>query len=269
MEIIGDYHMHTPLCGHADGSPSEYAAQAVKYGLKEIGFSDHAPFVHCVDPTVTMSIDQLPQYHQMIEDVQKEYKDKLTIKIALEADFIPGYEAKTKAIVESYPYDYIIGSVHFIKDWGFDHPDQRERWEESDTDAIYKDYYELLRQSAQTGMFNVIGHADLVKKFGHRAKSDMSDEVQKTAEVFKACNVAIEINTAGLRKPVKEIYPSLWNLEIYCAVGVPLTFGADAHTPTDVGKDFDQAYALAVKAGYKEYVTFKQRKIDNIIKLEN
>jgi len=269
MSLIGDYHMHTPLCGHAVGESSEYAEHALKIGLKEIGFSDHAPFVHCVDPAVTMDMKQLPEYHQMIEEVRAEYKDRLNIKIALEADFIPGYEEKTKAIVEGYPYDYIIGSVHFIKDWGFDHPDQRDRWEESDTDAVYKDYYELLRQSAQTGMFNIMGHVDLVKKFGHRAKADMSGEVQKTAEVFKASGAAIEINTAGLRKPVKEIYPSLWNLEIYCAAGVPLTFGADAHKPEDVGKDFDRALELAKAAGYKEYVAFKQRKIERVIKLED
>src|SRR5882672_11263776 len=125
---ISDYHMHTPLCGHAIGEPEEYARQAIKVGLKEIGFSDHAPLVSHVDPKITMSEEQLPLYLKMIESVKKNNKSRLTIKIGLEADFIPGYEEKTWAIIAGYDYDYIIGSVHFIKRWGFDDPAERERW---------------------------------------------------------------------------------------------------------------------------------------------
>ena len=122
MKPIFDHHMHTPLCGHAIGEPEEYVKHAIKIGLKEIGFSDHAPFVHMRDPGVTMGIEQLPDYHRMIEEVQEKYKDQIIIKIALEADFIPGYEDKTLEIIQGYDYDYIIGSVHFINDWAFDDP---------------------------------------------------------------------------------------------------------------------------------------------------
>ena len=111
-------------------------------------------------------------------------------------------------------------------------------------------------------MFDIMGHVDLVKKFGHRATDDMTEEIQKTARIFKESGVAVEINTAGLRKPVKEIYPSLDALKIYCASEIPLTFGSDAHDPRDVGKDFDQAVALAKAVGYKEYLIFKKRKIE-------
>ena len=245
MKPIADYHMHTPLCGHAVGAPTEYARHAVSVGFEEIGFSDHAPLVSYVDPRITMSFDQLPQYHKMIEEVQKEFKGKLRIKMALEADFIPGYEKKTKAILDGYPYDYVIGSVHFIKDWGFDNPDERASWNDKDVNQVYRDYYDLLRQSAQSKMFDIMGHVDLVKKFGHRATDDMTGEVEETAKVFKEFEMAVEINTAGLRKPVKEIYPTPWMLKIYCQAGVPLTFGSDAHDPHDVGKDFKAAAELA------------------------
>ena len=267
MIPINDYHMHTPLCGHAIGEPQEYVEQAIKGGLQEIGFSDHAPMVHMVDPRITMNLQQLPQYYRMIEDVREKYKNQLRIKIAIEADFIPGFEDKTQAILDDYPYDYVIGSVHFIKDWGFDNPDDRSKWDQKDVNQVYRDYYDLLRQSAKTGFYNIIGHADLVKKFGHRASEDMTDEVQKTAQVFKECGVAVEINTSGLRKPVKEMYPALSNLEIYAKAQVPLTFGSDAHDPKDVGKNFASAVELAKEAGYKEYVLFKQRKIERRIKL--
>ncbi len=267
MLPYNDYHMHTPLCGHAIGEPFEYCEQAIKIGLKEIGFSDHAPFVHMRDPGVTMDHSQLPLYYKMIEEVRDRYKDLLTVKISLETDFIPGYEPKTKAIVDNYPFDYVIGSVHFIKGWEFDNPAKRSTWDQSDVNQVYLDYFELLRQSALSGMFNIIGHADLVKKFGHRATTDMTKSIQKNAEVFKATGVAVEINTSGLRKPAQEMYPALSHLKIYAAAGVPLTFGSDSHDPLDVGKDFDKAIDLAKTAGFKDYVLFKNRKIERKIKL--
>lgn len=116
-------------------------------------------------------------------------------------------------------------------------------------------------------MFDIMGHVDLVKKFGHRPSQDMTNEIEKTAKVFKETGVAVEINTAGLRKPVKEIYPSLAALKIYCKAGVPLTFGSDAHDPQDVGRDYDKAMDLAKSAGYKEYILFKQRKIERTLKI--
>lgn len=269
MSPTVDYHMHTPLCGHAIGEPYEYAETAIKNGLEEIGFSDHAPMVHYEDPKVTMNIKQLPTYYKMMEDVRKRCQGKLRVKIGIEADFIPGYEQKTKALLDDYPYDYVIGSVHFIKNWGFDDPDTRETWDQIDVNRVYRDYYDLLRQSAQSGLFDIMGHVDLVKKFGHRASEDMTEEVKKTAEVFKKCGVAVEINTSGLRKPVKEMYPATWILKIYCSEGVPLTFGSDAHDPKDVGRDFSLALKAAKEAGYKEYLVFKERKIEKKIKIED
>jgi len=187
-----DYHMHTPLCGHAVGQPDEYARKAVELGLKEIGFSDHAPMVKFADmPGVAMKFEELPLYHRMIEEVREKYKDRIVIRIGIEADFIPGCEDKTRAILDAYPYDYVIGSVHFIGDWAFDHPDKRAEWDNRDIDEVYRQYYRLLRESARAGMFNTIAHADLVKKFGHRAKTDMIDELRKNAEVFQECGVAV------------------------------------------------------------------------------
>lgn len=267
MQPISDYHMHTPLCGHAVGTPEEYARQAIAAGLEEIGFSDHAPFVHMRDPKVTMAPEELPQYYQMIEAVREKYHNELRIKVAIEADFIPGYEEKTKAILADYPYDYIIGSVHFIKDWGFDDPDQRAKWDESDVNQVYRDYFALLCQAAASGMFHIMAHVDLVKKFGARPTEDMSAEVTQCAEVFKETGMVVEINTSGWRKPCKEQYPALEHLRIYAAHGVPLTFGSDAHTPQDVGADFKKAYALALEAGFTEYVQFDKGKIDRSIPL--
>jgi histidinol-phosphatase (PHP family) len=262
-----DYHMHTTLCGHAIGSLEEYVQHAIKVGLKEIGFSDHAPMVHERMPCVTMDFRQLPLYHRLIDEVKTKYAGQITIKYALEADFILGFEDKTKAIIDGYPYDYIIGSVHFINGWAVDDPATLEQWKTGNINQIWKDYFQLLRQSAKSGFFNIIGHCDLPKKFGHRPSIDMSEDVKATAKVFKECGVAVEINTSGLRKPVGEMYPSPQYLKIYCAAGVPLTFGSDSHTPGDVGKNFKEAVELAKSAGYTEYLTFKQRSIEQRIQL--
>lgn len=261
-----DYHMHTPLCGHAVGQPEEYVEQAVRVGLSEIGFSDHAPLVSHQDPRYTMAKDQLPLYHGMIEAVQKKFKN-FTIKLGLEADYIPGFEDATRKILEGYPYDFVIGSIHFIDRWAFDDPQEKVKWRDKDINTVYRDYYKLLRQSASSGLFDIMGHVDLVKKFGHRATENLTSEVESTAKVFKDSGVAVEVNTSGLRKPVQEIYPSLSVLEIYRKAGVPITFSSDSHDPQDVGKDYDKAKALALEAGYTEYRVFKQRKVERVERL--
>ncbi len=267
MIPYADYHLHTPLCGHAVGAPEEYAKQAVRMGLKEIGFSDHAPMVNKPMPGITMAFDDLPKYHALVEDVRKRYASQISIKIGLESDFLPRYEDKTKSMVEGYPYDYIIGSVHFIDDWAFDDPAHREFWKKHDVNEVYRQYYALLRLSAQTGLFQIIGHSDLPKKFGARPSMDMTDEIKKTAKIFSQTGVAVEINTAGLRKPVGEMYPSPQSLKIYREANVPLTFGSDAHDPQDVGKNFDKAVDLAKSVGYNEYLIFKNKKIEKRIRL--
>ena len=157
--------------------------------------------------------------------------------------------------------------MHYVNGWAVDDPATIERWKTQDVNQIWRDYFQLLRQSAQTGLFNIIGHSDLPKKFGYLPTVDMTDEVKKTAAVFKNCGVAVEINTSGLRKPIKEMYPSPKYLKIYCEAGVELTFGSDAHTPQDVGKNFDEAIALAKSAGYSEYLIFNKRKIEKKVKL--
>ena len=261
MLPISDYHMHTPLCGHASGEPEEYAQQAVKAGLKEIGFSDHAPLLSHKDPGVAMDISQLPLYLKMIEHVRTRFEDTLTIRVGIEADYMPDYEEQTRALLAQYPYDYVIGSVHFIAKWGFDDPIQLKEWDKKDVNDVYREHFKLIRQSALSGLFDILGHVDLVKKFDFHPTVDMSDEIEENARAFKKSGVVIEINSSGLHKPAGEIYPSLDHLKAYRKAGVPITFGSDAHKPQQVGRDFDKARDWALAAGYKDYVMFEKRTI--------
>lgn len=265
---VVDYHMHTPLCGHAVGEPEAYVEQALKVGLSEVGFSDHAPLVSGPDPRYTMKYEEVPQYHAMMDRIRKKYP-KFTIKVGIEADYIPGLEAKSSEILNAYPYDFVIGSIHFIDNWAFDDPDpsQMVKWKEKDVDTVYRDYYKLLRRSAESGLFDIMGHVDLVKKFGHRPAGNLQTEVEETARTFKKSGVTVEINTSGLRKPVKEIYPSLDVLKVYRKHDVPITFSSDSHDPGDVGRDYDKAAELARAAGYTEYRVFRARKTERLEKL--
>ena len=266
MIPAADYHLHTSLCGHAAGDPAQYVAQAQKIGLSEVGFSDHAPLLTRADPTLAMNMEQLPQYHEMIDALQKTFAP-FPIKRGIEVDYVPGMEKRLERLIESYAYDYVIGSVHHIDGWAFDHPAECDTWEENNVNDVYRAYYALLRSCAASGLFDIMGHVDLVKKFGHRATDDVRPDIEETARVFAQSHVSVEINSSGLRKPANEIYPSLEALSIYCREGVPVTFGSDAHDPSEVGQDFDKCAALARQAGYSHYVLFSGRKISRIEKL--
>jgi histidinol-phosphatase (PHP family) len=264
---LPDYHMHTHLCGHATGQPVEYVEQALARGLLEIGFSDHAPMVSHRDPTVTMDFDQLPQYQHMIEAARQQFADRIDVLLGIEADYVPGYESKTREILDGYPYDYVIGSVHYMGDWGFDNSDEQERLKTFDINEVYRKYHKLLRASAASGLFDIMAHTDLVKKFGHFPTVDLTDEILTTARVFKENGVAVELNTSGLRKPAREMYPSFAMLKIFAETGIPLVFGSDAHQPQEVGMHFPEALALAKEAGYRECLRFRKREIVQVMPL--
>lgn len=253
-----DYHMHTKLCGHATGEMADYVKEAVKCGLDEIGFSDHLPMDGGKENNLSMGPDELPGYVNEVISLRKSFPE-IRIKLGIEADYVPGNESYLKEILAKYDFDYVIGSVHFIGDWAFDHPGEIENWNGKDVTSVYKDYFELLRKSARTSLFDIIGHTDLVKKFGHRPDNGLSEDLKDTARAFKENDVAIEINTSGLRKPVNEIYPSREILAIYKEFNVPIVFGSDAHCVEDVGKGLDEALKLAEQAGYEEFVSFENR----------
>ena len=254
-----DYHIHTKRCGHARGEMEQYVERALETGLEEIGFSDHLPFFHKRDPGYTMALEELPGYVEDVERMRGQHP-RLRIKLGVEADYFPGQEKETEKALEAHPFDFVLGSVHFIDGWGFDMPEEEKNWRGKDVDQIYRDYFKLLRQAAQTGLFDIIGHTDLVKKFGHRPAQHLEEEIEKTAAVFKESGLTVEINTSGLRRPVREIYPAMEILKVYHHYNIPIVFGSDAHAPEEVGEDFDKAVAYAKEAGYSRALIYERRK---------
>jgi histidinol-phosphatase (PHP family) len=258
-----DYHVHTARCGHATGSMERYVERAIDAGLTELGFSDHL-YMYWLppdrrDPELGMAEWEHDFYIEDVERCRGRYARDITIRLSTEADFIPGHERQLEVILGHYDWDYVIGSVHFIDDWGFDDGRYVNGFANWDIDALYARYFELVGASAETGLFNTIGHADLVKKFGHRPTCNLSEAYACLASRLAQAGVCVEVNTAGLRKPVGEIYPHPDLLRACRGAGVPVTLGSDAHAPGEVAADFTSGCDLLRSVGYHSYVRYASR----------
>ncbi len=260
---VPDYHMHTPRCHHASGSVSAYAEAALAAGLEEIGISDHSPMPDTFMDDWRMDAPELADYLREVEEVRDRFAGRLIVRLGLEADFRPGSEAAVADIVEAWPWDYVIGSVHYIADWDFDNPEKIGHWEEIGIEDAYCAYFDLVAASATSGMFDILGHPDLIKKFGHRppagSRRVMAAE-ENMLQVVKKAGCALEISSAGLRKPVKEIYPHARIVARAAELSIPFTFGSDAHSPQAVGHAMDDCLALLESSGIHEICSFEHRR---------
>jgi histidinol-phosphatase (PHP family) len=260
MALPPDLHMHTPLCRHATGEPVAYARRALELGFEEIGFSDHSPMRQDDFDDWRMRFDQLGEYVEKVRKAQKDFP-QLKVRLALEVDYLPGQEDWIRQLAAAQPWDYFIGSVHYVSDsWAVDNPHKISEWKNRDPWEVWSVYFERLTKAAETGLFEIIGHADLPKKFGHRPTRDCTPLYETFLNAARKHNCALDVNTAGLRKDCQEIYPSRQILELAFQKGVPITFGSDAHAPDEVGMNFAEALQLARSVGYQDCLRFAQRK---------
>ena len=251
-----DYHMHTTF---SDGGSemAEYVNEAAKKKIDEIGFSDH---IYLKKEDWSMSRADLPNYVSNISKLKKNAQTSL--KMGLEVEFVPCGMAGLMEMINRFDFDYLMGSVHYIGDWQFDNEKQIEEWKRRDITQVCEQYYDLVQVMAKTQLFDFVGHLDLVKKFNHRPNRDLKDLLLETVKTIGKSGMCIEVNTGGLRKPCREVYPSEKLLKICFDNGLPITFGSDAHSPEDVGADFDKAVNLARRVGYVEMVRFTKRNRD-------
>jgi len=259
---VPDYHMHTPRCNHAKGTIAEYAQAAVDTGLKEIGMSDHSPMPNGFDAAWRMDESELDSFLEELQAAQVKFKGQLVIKAALEVDYYPGAEDYIQFLADYYDWDYLMGSVHFIGDWGFDNPNEVARFETCDIEQAYCDYFKLVELSASCGLFDVIGHPDLIKKFGYRAPAGSSlvfDAENKMLEAVKEADIALEISSAGLRKPVKEMYPHASIVKRAVNLNIPFAYGSDAHSPAEVGHAMDDCLTVLQGFGATQVSQFTKR----------
>jgi histidinol-phosphatase (PHP family) len=251
--MLIDLHNHTPLCKHATGSPEEYVEKAIEKGISVYGFADHAPMNF--DPKYRMSFEEMEKYEQKIISLSQKY-DNIKILLGYEVDFTPSIDER----VLNRNVDYFIGSVHFLDNWGFDNPEFIREWKNRDVDDVYKEYFYLIEKMASSKLFDIVGHMDLIKVFGHKPEKPVKDYAKNAIKEIKKAGMAVEINTAGLRKPVKEIYPGDEILEMLLEEGIDITFSSDAHSPDQVGFMLEETVKKVKEKGFDKAVYFEKRR---------
>lgn len=246
--MLVDYHVHAAAHGEYQYTYewlNFFVEKALCLGINEIGFSEHDEFLDRIKP-------------ELIKEINQQHPG-INVRLGLEIDFIPGRNEEIKRLITTYDFDYILGSVHFISGWGFDHPDERHRYEQKNIDQVYRDYFDLVAAAAGSRLFDVMSHLDLVKVWGHRPLSPVASMVEPLLQCIKQESLVIEINSGGLRKPVAEIYPAHSIVERMAAIGIPVTMGSDAHHPDQVGYELAEIARLLKRAGYRKIVKFISR----------
>jgi histidinol-phosphatase (PHP family) len=249
-----DIHNHTTRCNHAEGTVDEYIQKAIELGIDIYGFSEHAPMDF--DPHYRLAFEEMQAYTDDVLTAKERYKEDIDILFGYEVDYLPGHMDDR---VLHAKVDYLIGSVHFIDKWSFDNPEFIAGWKDKDIDEIWQAYFEATEAMARSGKFDIVGHLDLIKVFKFLPKKDVRSLAKNALHAIKRSNMVLEVNTAGLRKPIGELYPSRELLEEAYALDIPITFSSDAHSVEQVGFAYDKATALVKEVGYTKAATFMGR----------
>jgi len=249
-----DLHNHTTRCNHAEGTVDEYIQRAIELGIDIYGFSEHAPMDF--DPEYRLAFEEMEAYTNEILTAKERYKNDIQLLLGYEVDWLRGHMDER---VLNADVDYLIGSVHFIDKWGFDNPEFIGGWKEKNIDEIWQAYFEATRAMAKSGKFDIVGHLDLIKVFKFMPTQDTRILAKDALLAIKKSNMVLELNTAGLRKPIGEIYPSRELLEEAYSLDIPITFSSDAHAVEQIGAGYELATTLAKDIGYTKAVTFQGR----------
>lgn len=278
--VLQDWHSHNSLCRHAEGTIEDYIKKAIEMNLSLIGISDHFPYEYLENNFLlineipyqeyAMRLNEVDSYLASIEKLKIKYNNKIQIRIAFEIDYFKSQENFLNLQFEKRldDLDYILGSVHILhgksKLFAFDDRRFLSMYKEYDSiDNIYLEYYQKLQDmiTSEKFDFDVVSHFDLPKKYNKRAinKELVMNEVIKTLELIKKKDLTIEINTGGLRKEIKEQYPSSEIIEEMYELGIPILLSSDAHHPNDLGYKFNEMLKLLSEIGYTNLAHFSKR----------
>ena len=238
-----------------------YQDVAAERGIGVLGVSEH---VHRFEQALT--VWRHPFWRSNATDDLDEYcafvREETTLALGIEADFVPGAEDRMANLLDERDWDYVIGSVHFLRDEAIDMRGEWDVWTSNDPEKVWKRYFETLGEAARSGMFDILAHPDLVKVWGRdvpRPTGDLLRFYDLAMDGIAESDVAIEVSTAGLRKPVGEIYPAPAFLEMCVEAGRPVALSSDAHVPNDLGHRYDEALELLERAGVGELAVFERR----------
>ncbi len=255
-----DYHNHTKLCKPAEGEVYQYIEKAIELGISEIAFTDHIPLPNSFDIAHRMHQNEMNVYLELINKARQTYSE-IKILFGIEVDYYEGFENYIDKFLMGYDFDMAIMSVHFVKGWpagnwvfNYDFPDKSLA-------EIYKEYLYAVIKGIETGLFDVVGHIDLVKKPGLSLIDLAPDIVQDVLVKIKKAKMVLEINTSGYRRKVAEPYPGLDWIDSISKMKIPICTGSDSHSPSQVGLGFDEIYNFIYNKGIKDIAYFDKRKI--------
>jgi histidinol-phosphatase (PHP family) len=269
--VLTDYHVHlrpddieaTPAERYLTAANAErYRAAAAERGIDELGVAEHVYRF-----TQALEVWQHELWRHCARDDLDAYcafvRDDTDLKLGIEADFIPGREDRMAELLAGRDFDFVVGSIHFVGDGALDY-DKYDIWSSaSSPEKVWQTYFEWLGQAAASGMFDILAHPDLVKYWGPSERPWPSRDLRYYYEVamegIAESGIAVEVSTAGLRKPVGELYPARAFLEMVLDAGNPIALSSDAHTPEDLGRDYDKALELLDEVGVTELAVFERR----------
>ncbi len=256
QRILYETHSHTPLCKHAVGEPEEYAAVALRQGLRGLTVTCHNPMPDGFSAHVRMAPEEFDDYVRLVERARRACADRVDILLGLEADYFPGYERWLERQLDAADFHYVLGSVHPQL------PEFRERYWSDDPRQVQRTYFEMLADAAETGLFDCLAHPDLVKNVTAESwdETAMEEEIARSLDRIAATGMAMELNTSGHHKTIPEMNPFPAMLRAMRERAIPVVVGADAHDPERVGESFSEALRLLADCGYQQVSYFRQRR---------
>jgi histidinol-phosphatase (PHP family) len=267
--LLTDYHLHlrtderenTPERFFTPANVERYREAAEERGITELGVAEHIYRF-----TAALEIWQHPFWREFTHDDLDDYcgfvREQTDLRLGIEMDFIPGREDRIANVLDGREWDFVVGSVHFLRDHSLDTEDYSVWGAGESAEKIWRRYFETVAESARSGLYDIIAHPDLVKVWGRsapRPDTDLRRYYEPTVEAFLDAGVAVELSTAGWRKPVAEQYPSVPFLEMLVDAGCPLALSSDAHQPDQVGFQYERAVELLESLGVRELAVFERR----------
>jgi histidinol-phosphatase (PHP family) len=267
--LLTDYHLHlrtderenTAARFFTPANAERYREIATERGIAELGVAEHIYRF-----TAALEIWQHPFWREYTHDDLDAYcgfvREETDLRLGIEMDFLPGREDRIANVLEAREWDFVVGSVHFLRDHSLD-TEEYGIWGSGESpERIWRRYFETVAESARSGLYDIIGHPDLVKVWGKgtpQPDGDLRRYYEPAVEAFADSGVAVELSTAGWRKPVGEQYPAVPFLEMLVDAGCPLALSSDAHQPDQVGFEYERAVELLESVGVRELAVFEGR----------
>jgi len=259
-----DLHTHHDRCGHAKGNIEDYINAAIDNGLQFIGISDHSPYFYSDEdqlyPGIAMAKSEFENYIQEVLSLKEKFQDKIHVLLGVESDFFPKYIELYRDHYKKYPFDYIIGSVHYVQDINIFKKGRWDNLAKAQKVKVKEEYYHLIEQSARCNVFQILAHIDAMKGFYPPFSEIETEVVDNTLKIIGEEDVAIEVNTSGSTKDVGGWYPADDILERALFYNVKITFGSDAHIPRRVADEFELVQKRLKEIGFKEWAYFVNKK---------